>query len=216
MSFQQDYVLRAIQDMTAFLTRVVQLRREQRDEDALLLLADQTSNISGIPPSLIYALSDDDLIETLQARGALEATRLYVLAELFREEGSIYVDRGEQAEALLRLSKGARLYAEALGRSEGDDSLPSLIGVRSLLESTHAADLPTPTLRMLIEELLRRDQFEMVDNILYELLQEQSGDDVSSLLAEGYRSMLRASDEQLAAAGLGRGEIEASLSQVAV
>ncbi|MGH2547889.1 MAG: hypothetical protein ACRDHN_00745, partial [Thermomicrobiales bacterium] len=95
MSFQQDYLLRMIQDMSAFMTRIVRLRREQKSEEALLLLADETTRLSGIPPSLVYALSDDDLIETLQARGAMEAVRCYSLGELFREEGTIYEERGE-------------------------------------------------------------------------------------------------------------------------
>lgn len=213
MSFQQDYVLRMFQDMTAFLTRVVQLRREQRDEDALLLLVDENAKITGIPPALIYALSDEDLIQTLQARGALEAMRCYVLAELFREEGSIYADRGEQREALLRLSKGARLYGEALSRVEGDDALPALVGLRSLLGLAHAADLPHATVELLIEELMRFEQFELVDNLLFELQDAFDDPETTRLAVNGYAALLRASDEQLTGAGLERAEIASSWEQ---
>jgi hypothetical protein len=213
MSIRQDYILRMFQDMTIFMTRVVQMRKEQRDEDALLLLVDESAKITGIPPSLIYALSDEDLIQTLQARGALEAMRCYVLAELFREEGSIYADRGEQQEALLRLSKGARLYAEALSRSDDDDALPSLVGARSLLAVVHAADLPFATAAMLVDELLRYEQFELVDNLLFELQDARDDPQMVRLVTDGYAAMLQATDDQLIDAGLARDEIALALAQ---
>jgi hypothetical protein len=201
-----------IQDMSAFMTRIVQLRREKKSEDALLLLADETTKLSGIPPSLVYALSDDDLIETLQARGAMEAVRCYSLAELFREEGAIYEERGEHGEALLRFTKAARLYGEALGRAEGDENLPTVEGVRATLALTHAADLPIATIDLLIEELLGHDVYDLVDNMLFELLQDEPDEEVSRLAVEAYRIMLTASDEVLSAAGIARTEIETSLS----
>ena len=144
--------------------------------------------------------------------GALEAMRCYVLAELFREEGSIYADRGEQQEALLRLSKGARLYGEALSRSEGDDALPSLVGLRALLTLVHAADLPFATAAMLVDELLRYEQFELVDNLLFELQDEQDNPLVAQLVSDSYAAMLQASDDQLATAGLERAEVEAAVA----
>jgi hypothetical protein len=212
VSFQQDYLLRMIQDLSAFMTRIVRLRREQKDDEALLLLADETTKLSGIPPSLVYALSDDDLIETLQARGAIESERCYALAELFREEGSVYAERGEPGEALLRLSKAARLYAEALSRAEGKDTTPSIDGLRAILRLVHAADLPVATVDLLIEELLDAGVFDLADNVLFELLEDAPSDDVVQLAIEAYRIMLTASDDELAGANLARGEIELSLS----
>lgn len=214
VSFQQDYLLRMIQDMSAFMTRIVQLRREKKSEDALLLLADETTKLSGIPPSLVYALSDDDLIETLQAGGAMEGVRCHSLGELFREEGEIYEERGEHGEALLRFTKAARLYGEALSRAEGDETLPTVEGVRATLALTHAADLPVATIDLLIEELLEHDVYDLVDNMLFELLQDAPDAELSRLAVEAYRIMLTASDEVLSAAGLERNEIESSLNNL--
>jgi hypothetical protein len=203
-----------IQDMSAFMTRIVQLRREKKTEEVLLLLADETTKLSGIPPSLVYALSDDDLIETLQARGAMEGVRCHSLAELFREEGAIYEERGEHGEALLRLTKAARLYGEALSRVEREENLPTVEGIRATLALTHAADLPVATVDLLIEELLEQDVYDLVDNMLFELLQAAPGEEISGLAVEAYRIMLTASDESLSAAGLERTEIESSLSNL--
>lgn len=194
------------------MTRIVRLRREQKNEEALLLLADETTKLSGIPPSLVYALSDDDLIETLQARGAMEAERCFSLAELFREEGAIYEEKGEHGEALLRFSKAARLYGESLARAEGDENTPAVDGVRATLSLIHAADLTPATIDLLIEGLLENDAYDLVDNVLFELLQDAPGDDISQLAIEAYRIMLTSTDEVLAAAGLDRTEIETSLN----
>jgi hypothetical protein len=212
VSFQQDYLLRMIQDLSAFMTQIVRLRREQKNDEVLLLLADETTKLAGIPPSLVYALSDDDLIDTLQARGAIESERCYALGELFREEGSVYAERGESGEALLRLSKAARLYAEALSRAEGKETAPSIEGLRATLSLIHAADLPVATVDLLIEELLDVGVFDLVDNVLFELLEDSPSDDVVQLAIEAYRIMLTASDDELARADLARSEIELSLS----
>src|SRR6478609_5536221 len=109
MSFQQDYLLRMLQDVAGLMTRIVRMRRQGENEEALALLVGESSRLSGIPESLVYALSDDDLVNTLQARGVLETERCYALAELFREEGEIYLDRNQPVEASLRLTKAVRL-----------------------------------------------------------------------------------------------------------
>ena len=213
MSFQQDYLLRMIQDLSALMTRVVRMRRQGDTEDAISLLADESSRMTGIPESLVYALSDEDLIGTLQARGAFEAERCYALAEIFREEGEIYQSRDQQIEASLRLTKAARLYTEALRHAEPESDFIKIDGLRDTLRHLSATNLSDTTLDPLLEVLMERSAYDLVDNVLFELLESPDDQIVYKARAEElYRQMLKASDYALSQVNLERSELEESLA----
>lgn len=213
MSFQQDYLLRMLQDVAGLMTRIVRMRRQGENEEALALLVGESSRLSGIPESLVYALSDDDLVNTLQARGVLETERCYALAELFREEGEIYLDRNQPDEASLRLTKAVRLYTVALRHAEPESELIQLDGLRDTLRHLSATELSDASLEALLEELMSRGAYDLVDNALYELLETPEGRLAHRERAEAlYRQILRASDYAMSQANLDRSEIEESLA----
>jgi hypothetical protein len=78
----------------------------------------------------------------------------------------------------------------------------------------YAADLPFATAAMLVDELLRYEQFELVDNVLFELQDARDDPQAVQLVTDGYAAMLEATDDQLADAGLARDEIASALAQV--
>ncbi len=214
MAWQQDYLLRLIQDLNLFMSRVIRLRREAKPEEALELLVGETTRISGIPPTLVYALSDDDLIETLTARGALEPERCFAIAELFREEGSIYEEGDRESEAATRFAKAARLYAEALRLAPRDDQRITLDGLRETLGHLHASWIDPRSIDMILETLIERGAVDLADNIIYELL-EQGVDTAQRFRAERtWRAILRETDYVLSRAGIERSEIEESLERL--
>lgn len=215
MAFQQDYLLRMIRDVGALLTRVVRMRRQGETEQALSLLVDESTRLSGIPESLVYALSDEDLINTLQARGVLETERCYALAEIFREEGEIFLDRDDQTEALLRLSKAIRLYTVALRYSDPDSELIQIAGLRDALSHVPATALSASSLDALTGELMNRHAYDLVDNLLYELLESPDHHQTAVERAdELYRRMLQQSDFLLSKSNLERSEIEEALANL--
>jgi hypothetical protein len=213
MSFQQDYLLRMIQDLNAFMTRVIRLRREARPEEALALLTEESTRVAGLPPSLVYALSDDDLISTLTARGALEPERCFSIAELFREEGLVYGELESEDEASIRFAKATRLYVEALRLAPPDHPNIDMAGLRETLLHLHASNLSESTLDLLLETLLERDAFDLADNLIFELLEVDDETGGHAERAEHtYRAILAGSDYALSRAGLERSEIEEALA----
>ncbi len=215
MSFQQDYLLRMIQDLNAFMARVVRLRREARPEEALALLTDESTRIAGLPPSLVYALSDDDLISTLTARGALEPERCFSLAELFREEGEVYEELDSDDDASIRFAKATRLYTEALRLAPPDHPSITIDALRVTLSHLHASNLSESTLDLLLETLLEREAYDLADNVVFELLEiEEDTGQHTERAEQTYRAILAGSDYALSRAGLDRSEIEEALAEL--
>jgi tetratricopeptide (TPR) repeat protein len=213
MSFQQDYLLRMIQDLNAFMTRVIRLRREAKPEEALALLTEESSRVAGLPPSLVYAISDDDLVSTLTARGALEPERCFSIGELFREEGLVYEEMGQEDEASIRLAKATRMYVEALRLAPPDHPNIDLAGLRETLAHMHASHLSESTLDLLLGVLIERTAYDLADNVIFELLEiEDDTGRNANRAEETYRAILAGSDYNLARAGLERSEIEEALA----
>lgn len=215
MSFQQDYLLRMLADLNLFMSRVLRLRREAKPEEALQLLTGETTRIAGISPAVVYALSDDDLIRTLTARGALEPERCFAIAELFREEGLVMEELDFPGEASLRFAKATRLYTEALRLSEDEHPEITLDGLRETLDHLNTATLADSTLDILLATLIERDAFDTADNVVFELLEdERDRPHHIERARRTYQAILAASDYVLSRNGLERSEIEEALADL--
>jgi hypothetical protein len=203
-----------IQDLNLFMSRIVKLRREARPEEALELLTGESTRISGIPPTLVYALSNDDLIQTLLVRGALESERCFAIGELFREEGLIYDEMGEEDEASARFAKATRLYTEALRHATPEHEHITIDGLRETLQHLHATWLDEHSLDLLIETLIERGALEIADNVVYELREHDEDGSQIERARSVYQMILEQSDYALSRAGLERSEIEESLADL--
>jgi len=212
VAWQQDYLMRMISELNLFMSRVIKLRREARPEEALELLTGETTRISGIPPTLVYALSDEDLIQTLIARGALEPERCFAIGELFREEGLVYEELSKEDEASTRFAKAVRMYTEALRLSPEDHKDIDLKGLRETLQHVHATWIGEHTLDLLLEVLIERGAVDLADNVIYELREGDTENNQRDRAARVYREILAKSDYTLARANIERFEIEEALA----
>ena len=119
----QDYILRMIQQLGGFITAVLQLRKSGRSAEAIQQIEDAYGRFSGLSATLVHAISEDDLVKLLRARGGLDPDRCWALAELLREEALAYDDLGQGSESAPRFLKSLRLYLEVL---EEVDDLPDV------------------------------------------------------------------------------------------
>ena len=211
----QDYIMRMIQQLSGFLVRVLRLREEGDTAGALSELQDAYGRLAGLPASLVYALSEDDLIALLRSQGRLDPERCFALAELLREEGHVYEDLGEQAESHRRYVKALRLYLEAL---EELDELPApldVTGLEDVVERIGDEDLSASTRRRVVQYLVNTGRFDRAENVVLWSLESPDLDGAKRREAVAfYESLLRKPDDELVAGGLPRDEVEAGLSRV--
>jgi len=210
---QQDYVLRMIQQLGVFMRRVVGLREEGKTEEALQATSDAYGTMGGLNSSLVHALSEDDLIHLLRARGAMDSDRCLALAEILREEANIYEDLGQPEQSLPRYLKSLRLHLEAFPDPDDAPGNVSMDAIESLLEVIPASALSGQTFDRLMGFLTDAGAYAIAEDVLLERRDALPEDEeLLGIGEEFYRSVLDQPDDGIEAGGLTREEAEEGLA----
>jgi hypothetical protein len=209
----QDYLLRMIQQLSTFVAGLKQLRGNKQWEQLHVQIGEGIGRFAGLNPSLIHAISEEDLIQLLGARGGIDLDRWWALAELLREEGLALDEQGDQIGADRALSKSLRLYLEVLAEV---DEVPPFLNVTDLedvVERMKDRDLLRSTRLLLVEYLVSTGRFDIAENVALWAL---DGPDPLALAdaAALYMELLRKSEGELVEGGLSREEVEAGLANL--
>ena len=76
----QDYIVRMMQQMAIFITRVFKLRTDGELETAYSEIISAYGHLTGLPASLVHGLSEEDLLVMLCSLGSLPVDRCVCLA----------------------------------------------------------------------------------------------------------------------------------------
>jgi len=211
----QDYILRMIQQLSGFVAAVLQLRQSGRSAEAITQIEDAYGRYSGLSATLVHAISEDDLVQLLRARGGLDPDRCWALAELLREEALAYDDLGQERESSPRFLKSLRLYLEVL---EEVDDLPDVLdvtGLEEVIERVSDFDLQPPTRRKLVDFFERTGRLDRAENIvLWSLDAPIANDETVADAIAFYERLHLLPDDRLEAGGFSRDEVEQGLATV--
>lgn len=111
---RQDFVLRAIHQLGEALARIVGLRREDKQVEALEAIA-RAKDALPLVPGMVDQLSVPDLISTLEDEALTRQ-----LAQLYQHEAELHYQRGDHPRAIRTLARSKALL-EALGAPEDAD-----------------------------------------------------------------------------------------------
>ena len=208
----QDYVLRMIQQMGLFVTHLLKKRKAGDDEGALQEIQEAYGRMTGLHASLVYGLSEDDVVTMLTVQGAVHPERLVSLAILLREEGDIYSDRNEIEHALPRMQKALRLFLEAWDRSDAlrGETIPGLDATITWMDGYPVS---AETRRLLLDYLEEKGRYDEAENYLIDWTDSGSTEAVEQATAF-YQRILRLSDAELIVGGLTRNEVQAALDDL--
>jgi hypothetical protein len=209
----QDYLLRMIQQLSSFVAGLKQLRGNKQWEQLHVQIGEGIGRFAGLNPSLIQAISEEDLIQLLGARGGIDLDRWWAMAELLREEGLALDEQGDPVGADRALSKSLRLYLEVLAEV---DEVPHFLNVTDLedvVERMKDRDLLRSTRLLLVEYLVTTGRLDVAENVALWALDgpdPMALDDAVAL----YMELLRKADNELTEGGLSREEVEAGLANL--
>jgi tetratricopeptide (TPR) repeat protein len=209
----QDYILRMIQQMTSFITRVLHLHEEGESEQALAELTHAYGRMSGLPASLVHGLSEDNLITLLTTQGRLNADKSLALAELLREEGHIYEDLDQFGEAYPRYLKALRLYLESLVEEE-DLRAADFPGLDDVITRLEGYDLTAGVRGRLLPYLEVSGQFDRAENVLVHWVEHDPNAASITNTESFYRRLLTKTDAELIVGGLTRDEVREGLEWI--
>src|SRR5215213_3912911 len=212
---QQDYILRMIQQLSGFVTGLLQLRKSGRSTEALHQIEDAYGRFTGLSATLIHAISEDDLVQLLRARGGIDPDRAWALAELMREEALTYDELGNEAEATPRFLKSLRLYLEVLDIIEEMPGVLNVDGLEEVAERISDLELTASTRSKLVQYYVDTSRFDRAENVVLWNL-ESSGESAEAV-DEGvafYEELQGMADRDLEEGGLSRDEVDQGLERL--
>ena len=210
---QRDYLLRMIEQFGVFVAALRHSRETQAWEVFDQDLEEGYGRFAGVSPSLVHAIAEDDLVTMLRARGGIDLDRWWGLAELLREEGLALEARGLPSQGAFL--KSLRIYLEVLDEA---DELPRQLRVSDLedvIERVGDLVLTDTSRGMLTTYFISLRRFDRAENLVLVSLETEPVDEARRNEAETfYADLARYSDDELAAGGLSREEVEQGLASL--
>ena len=87
--YQRDYILRLIEQFTRVLAKIIFNKEAENFDACFPVIKSAYASFTGMDGELIRALDEEQLIELLGTGDAPPVDKLFVIAELLREESEI-------------------------------------------------------------------------------------------------------------------------------
>lgn len=212
--YQNDYIMRMVEQFAGFLTRIVEEKERRKYDNALFQIGAAYGELFGVDRHLIHKLGDEHLVGITKNRGAVVAQKCLIIGELMRQEAETLELDGQNNPKI------PGIYCKSLGMY-----LEGLIHDKELRQEAHVeviewlfkrlADFDLP---LWLEQKMFRYNEEMgsyarAEDSLYRLVEL----DADLGRKEGkafYERLLKKSDDELQSGGLPRQEVQAGLSML--
>ncbi len=212
--FQRDYFMRMIQQMTEAIGQIMQLRKEHKQEEGLLLLDELLEKHFHLSRKLISSLSDEDLVKVVSRNGMIDAEQLQAIALLLKQEALLQNDLGRERESYGSAVRSLRLFLR-LSIMKAEPIAGEINGqIEELCSLLKPYELPLSAKRLLLEWHEAEGRYDQVENIMYELIEDSVMPAADAAVI--YRRLLELDDMQLEAGGLPREEALQGLKELNV
>jgi len=225
----RDYIVKQIEQMTAMLSVVLGLKREQKPQHAETTIDEFLKRSYGLSLRLIRSLSEQDLVRMCDTGDLGGREKLFTFAMILKEDSELREQQDDQpAEIYSQRLKALRMF---LHYDETDHewtaSGPALAGepIAELLDLLQEYELPMDDSLRIWRYHERHGAFASAEDALFDALERLQPDlaaagepALADVLAEAeafYARLLALSDERLLAGNLPRGEIPGALAAIA-
>lgn len=210
---QRDYLLRMIEQFGTFVAALRHSRESQAWEVFDQDLEEGYGRFAGVSPSLVHAIAEDDLVTMLRARGGIDLDRWWGLAELLREEGLALEARGMSSQGAFL--KSLRIYLEVLDEADETPRQLRISDLEAVIERVGDLELTDVSRRLLTTYFISLRRFDRAENLILTSLETEPVDEARVKEATTfYADLARYADDELAAGGLSREEVELGLASV--
>lgn len=204
--------MRMISQMSEALGQVVGLRRQMKQEEALLVLDELLDKHFRLSSKLIRSLSEDDLIRMMTTNEHVDTDHLQAIAVLMRQEALLHGELGRETECFALYVRSLSLFIRLSLKNAEPTIVVPREQIAELLELLSSYELPMKAKRLLMQWHEAEGNFDLTENIMYELL--EAGALSRSEAAEAYCRLLSRSDNELEAGGLPREEVKQGLARL--
>ena len=110
---QKDYIIRLIAQLSQVLSKIIFARQAKNFDQALQIAQTTYEELFGLSGEMVHKLDPETLAQLLNDKEKIKG-----LAALLREEGNVFLEKGNTQEGRSRFRKSLGLY-EAVVKMQG-------------------------------------------------------------------------------------------------
>jgi tetratricopeptide (TPR) repeat protein len=208
----RDYILRMIEQLSRFLAKALLLKDAKAHLEAVTEVKKAGKMFLGLNPEAMEALSDKDLIHLWRVAKDLDAEKCALAAQIFKAEGEIYEDQGENDKASMSYLKSLSLLTETINFLKEKIPGELITSVDFLTQHLDISTLPISLQQKVFTTYATIGKFAKAEDLLFEMIKEDS-----TFAEEGkrfYALLLKRTDKELEQGNLPRSEVLESLAQL--
>ena len=208
----RDYILRMIEQLSRFLAKALLMKEGKEYLEAVTEVKKAGKMFLGLSPEAMDALSDKDLIQLWRVAQDLDAEKCALAAQIFKAEGEVYEDQGDNEKAVTSYLKSLSLLTETINFLKEKIPNELIATVDFLAEHLDFTSLPFSLQQKVFTTYATIGRFAKAEDLLFEMVKEDA-----SFAGEGrrfYEQLLKRSDEDLEKGNLPRAEVLESLAQL--
>ena len=205
--FNNDYIMRMIEQLVWGIAKIMHLKQENRQEEATDLVTDTLRKFFGLNDRTVEELPWENLMSIVSLGGAPDPERCALLAQLIKEKADLTNMQGKQAES-------AGLYCKALNMLLtavlADDMLASGTNtqyIEDILARASGWELPEDSKPLLFQYYEFAGRYGKAEDMLYEILKAANQEDAIEKGEAFYRRLMLLPDAELLQGGLPRDEV---------
>ncbi len=181
---QKDYILRMIQQLSRVLIQILHLREIKDYEGALTYIDDVFKQALGFSSDLITSVPDETLLAMFTSFDVLDIEKCFLVANLLKAEGDIYVDQDNFDTSYYRYSRSLYLFLAILLSDSSINDPDIFLEVEGLLDKLVDYELSAEIKVQLFQYFERTGRYSRAEDVLFELLEvdDQENEPESSLV----------------------------------
>ncbi len=208
----RDYILRMIEQLSRALSRALLLKDAKEYIEAVTEIKKAGKLFLGLSPDAMDRLSDQDLLRLWRVGDDLDAERCALAAQLFKVEGQIYEDRGDEDGATTSYMKSLSMLTETINFLKEKIPHELLQSVDFLTDKIDFATLPFRYQENIFKTYWTIGEFAKAEDILFEMIEQDSS--FSKQGERFYEQLLKRTDAELERGNLPRSEVIQGLEQL--
>jgi hypothetical protein len=143
--FTEDYLMRIINQAIAALMIAIGLRKSGKYLEAQQAIQQSIEQLTTLPANIVDEMDDVSILGMLTVQGHMDVDRLAILADLYQEQGEIFLGLDQPVQASPAFARALRFILEVALAEDANLSTENVGKVKALGQRLNAYPLPVET-----------------------------------------------------------------------
>lgn len=197
MDFQNDYVLRIIEQITAAIGKIVFLKNTKGKEEALREMDMLSFERFGLDINEIEKISYEDILNLLLEKSSHFNEDSKLIAELLNIKGDIYLKDKNITDAYNCYLKSLNIYIYLNIKGYDMIIFDENKKIEEIIEKIDDYDIPLETEVMIFKYRFNNGSYSKAENTLFSLLEKHNNDELLKMGFDFYNELRKKTEEEL-------------------